>query len=87
MGMAWVRNIEGYGSVDNDTTELAISVLPDYRNKGIGSKLLAALLTQLAKKGYKKTSLAVQKDNYAVRMYKKAGYETIGETPEEFIMI
>ncbi len=87
VGMAWVRNIEGYGNIDDNTPELAISILPNYRNKGIGSKLLDALLKNLKEKGYQKTSLVVQKDNYALSMYKKAGYEIVGETQEEFIMV
>ena len=87
VGMAWVRNIEGYGNIDDTTPELAISILPNYRNQGIGSKLLDALLKNMKEKGYQKTSLAVQKDNYALKMYKKAGYEIVGETQEEFIMV
>jgi len=37
------------------------------------------LLESLRSKGYKKVSLAVQKANYAVSMYKKAGFRTAGE--------
>ena len=32
-------------------------------------------------------SLAVQKANYAVRMYEKAGFKTVDENEEEYIMI
>ncbi len=35
---------------------------------------------------HKKVSHAVQKDNYALRMYQKAGFKIIDETMEEFIM-
>ncbi len=40
----------------------------------------------LREKGYKRTSLSVQKGNYAVRMYEKAGFEVLGENEEEYIM-
>ena len=30
---------------------------------------------------------AVQKENYAVKMYKKAGFKTVNENDEEFIMV
>ena len=30
VGAVWVRNINGYGSVDNDTVEFAISVFDEY---------------------------------------------------------
>ena len=35
----------------------------------------------------KKASLSVQKENYAVKMYKAVGFEIVGEHEEEFIMI
>lgn len=41
----------------------------------------------LKEKGYKQASLAVQKANYAVRMYKKVGFKTVDENDEEFIMV
>ena len=37
--------------------------------------------------GYKQASLAVQKMNYAVRMYRKVGFEIVDENDEEYIMI
>ena len=39
------------------------------------------------KNNYEKVSLSVQKENYAVKMYKKLGFETVSETDEEFIMV
>ena len=41
----------------------------------------------LKEKGYKRASLAVQKANYAVRMYKKVGFEIVDENEEEYIMV
>ena len=31
VGVAWVRLMKSYGYVDNDTPELSISLLPEYR--------------------------------------------------------
>ena len=45
------------------------------------------MLAELKNRGYKKASLAVQKANYAVRMYKSVGFEIIDENDEEFIMM
>lgn len=45
------------------------------------------LILELRKQGYKQASLAVQKANYAVKMYKKVGFETIDENEEEYIMV
>ena len=87
VGAVWVRCIDGYGKVDSKTPEFAISLYPQYRGKGIGTALMRAMLDYLKKSGYTKTSLAVQKDNYAVKMYKNVGFETIGENEEGFIMV
>lgn len=40
----------------------------------------------LKKKGYKKASLAVQKDNYAFKLYQKVGFNIVKENQQEFIM-
>jgi len=45
------------------------------------------MLAELHNCGYKKTSLAVQKQNYAVRMYKNLGFEIVDENEEEYIMV
>ena len=51
-------------------------------------KLLIDMMLKLLKnKGYKKTSLAVQKDNYAVKMYKNVGFRIVDENEQEYIMI
>ena len=87
VGMAWARIISGYGSIDADTPELAISVLPTHRSQGIGSGLMRFLFSLLKERGYNRTSLAVQKENPAVRFYHRLGYYTKRESPEEFIML
>ena len=76
-----------YGHVDDATPSFAISLLPDYRGKGIGTCMMREMLAQLRDKGYKKASLAVQKANYAVGMYRAVGFRTVAETDEEFIMV
>ena len=92
IGAAWTRIISAYGHIDNETPELAISILPNYRGKGIGSEIMQSLFDLLRARGYKQTSLSVQKDNPAVRFYKRLGYEITGErvdhaNHEDFLMI
>ena len=87
IGAVWVRIMNDYGHVDNETPLLAISLYSEYRNKGIGTAMMKMMLRELKQKGYKQTSLAVQKANYAVKMYKNAGFEIVGENEEEYIMI
>ncbi|MFR7821135.1 GNAT family N-acetyltransferase [Candidatus Pseudoruminococcus sp.] len=87
VGAVWVRNINGYGSVDNVTVEFAISVFDKYQKMGIGTTLMNKMLEHLKELHYPKASLAVQKVNYAVRMYQKVGFEIVCENEQEYIMI
>lgn len=76
-----------YGHIDNDTPSFAISLYKDYQGLGIGTDLMKEMLRILKDRGYKQTSLAVQKANYAVRMYQKTGFEIVDENEEEYIML
>ena len=87
IGACWTRIMNDYGHIDNETPSFAISLYEEYRGKGIGTDLMLKMLELLKQKGYKKASLAVQKENYAVIMYKKVGFEIIDENDEEYIMI
>ena len=86
VGAVWVRLMDDYGHIDDKTPSLAISLYKEYRGRGIGSELLRRMLDLLRAKGYRQVSLSVQKANYAFRMYRKAGFETLKETEEEFLM-
>lgn len=87
VGAVWCRIMDDYGHVDDKTPSLAMSILPEYRGKGIGTKLLATFFKALKGKGYKQLSLFVQKQNYAVGMYRKAGFQIVLESGDEFVML
>jgi ribosomal protein S18 acetylase RimI-like enzyme len=92
IGAAWTRIIPAYGHVDNVTPELAISVFPEFCGYGIGTKLMKKLFEALRHNSYKQTSLSVQKDNPAVRFYKRIGYKMVDESfnragHEDYLMI
>lgn len=76
-----------YGHVDDETPSFAISLYKEYRGQGIGTRMMNEMLALLKEKGYKQASLAVQKANYAVRMYEKVGFKTVDENAEEYIMV
>ncbi len=67
IGAVWVRIMDDYGHIDNDTPSFAISLYKDYMGSGIGTALMREMLRILKVKGYKQASLAVQKANYAVK--------------------
>ena len=87
VGAVWTRIMEDYGHVDNFTPSFAISLLPEYRGRGIGTELMKEMLKLLKEQGYEQASLAVQKANYAVKMYRKVGFEIADENEEEYIMV
>ncbi len=87
IGAVWTRIMNDYGHIDDKTPSFAISLYREYRGRGIGTKLMQEMLNLLKEKGYKRASLAVQKANYAVRMYKNVGFKTVDENEEEYIMV
>lgn len=87
IGAVWTRIMNDYGHVDDETPSFAISLYKEYRGQGIGTRLMKEMLALLRSQGYRKASLAVQKANYAVRMYEKAGFRTVDENNEEYIMV
>lgn len=87
VGAVWARIMDDYGHVDDETPSLAIAVYEEYRHLGIGTALMKAMLKLLKNKGYKRASLSVQKENYAVNMYRKSGFKAVCENEKEYIMI
>lgn len=87
VGAVWVRIMDDYGYIDDETPSLAISLYEEYRHLGLGMALMKEMLQFLRDKGYKQTSLSVQKANYAANKYRKIGFEVIKENEEEYIMV
>lgn len=86
-GAVWTRIMNDYGHIDDETPSFAIALYKEFRGRGIGTAMMERMLDILRKDGYRQASLAVQKANYAVRMYKKTGFEIIDENDEEYIMV
>ncbi len=91
VGAVWTRildgEIKGYGHIDSETPEFAISVYKEYRGRGIGTALMKNMLQLLKEKKYNRASLAVQKENYAAKMYLDLGFEIVDELDEEYLMV
>ena len=69
IGAAWLRlwlsENKGFGYLDDSIPELAIAVLPEYRDRGIGTQLLNKLLEE-AQNHFPAISLSVRSNNPAV---------------------
>ena len=87
VGAVWVRIMNDYGHIDDETPSLAISLYKEYRGFGIGTVMMKEILALLKTHGYKQVSLSVQKANYAAKMYLKVGFEIVRENEEEYIMV
>lgn len=87
VGAVWVRIMNDYGHIDNATPSLAISLYKEYRGFGIGTAMMKKIIALLQAHGYKRVSLSVQKANYAAKLYRKIGFEIVGENEEEYIMV
>lgn len=87
VGAAWARIMDDYGHVDDDTPSLAVSLLPEWRGRGIGRALLEGLFSLLAEAGWRRVSLSVQTANRAMRLYERLGFETVEEKDGEAIMV
>ncbi len=86
VGAIWSRIMNDYGHIADDVPSIAISLYKEYRNLGIGTDLLRQMLELLKADGYKSVSLSVQKANYAMCMYKKAGFRILSDDGEEALM-
>ena len=87
VGAVWTRIMRDYGHIDDETPSFAMSLYREYRGLGIGTQLMQEMLKLLKQQGFARASLSVQKDNYAVRLYKKTGFRTVAENAEEYIMV
>lgn len=86
VGAVWIRIMNDYGHIDDQTPSLAISVKKEYRGLGIDTKLMETMLVSVKHHGYQSVSLSVQKANPAVHLYQRLGFQIIKENEEEYLM-
>jgi len=67
----------GFGYVNAETPELSMSVKAVYQNCGIGTLLLTRMITTLKEKHYPQVSLSVDIQNFAYKLYRKFGFESL----------
>ena len=90
VGAAWYRLFtsasSGYGFLDEETPELTIAVVPSRRGRGLGDQLLTALLDQARADGFPAISLSVEKDNPALHLYERLGFQPVREMDSTLVM-
>ena len=82
VGAAWYRLFKhddaGYGFVDERTPELSIAIVPEARGRGVGTRLLTALIEHARAEGFQALSLSVESDNPARALYERLGFVRVG---------
>ena len=77
VGACWMRRMRGgagLGYVDDDTPQLGIALLPEFRGRGFGRALMLAALDAARAYGYRHVSLTVHPENPAIALYESCGF-------------
>lgn len=91
IGAVWLRQFnsenKGYGYINNTIPELSMSVIPEFRNQGIGTDLLNTLFNDPQVLKYETISLSVSKDNKVVSLYKRFSFKVYSEDEKSYVMV
>jgi ribosomal protein S18 acetylase RimI-like enzyme len=83
LGAAWYRlfpaTAPGFGFVDPHTPEVSVAVRASARGRGIGTALLSALIELARAERFAALSLSVERDNPALRLYRRVGFTLVEE--------
>lgn len=87
IGAVWCRPSKeddpGFAFINEQTPELGIALLPEYRGQGIGTALLTRLF-EAAKNSYTALALSVSPNNPAIRLYKRLGFEIVDVRGDDY---
>jgi GNAT superfamily N-acetyltransferase len=83
IGACWLRFFDatgpGYGFLAEDIPELAIGVAPGWRGRGVGGRLIEALIGRARARAIGAISLSVDAVNPARRLYERCGFQPVVE--------
>ncbi|MCD6494643.1 GNAT family N-acetyltransferase [Candidatus Bipolaricaulota bacterium] len=83
----WTEDDSSSEYVDENTPVLAIAVHRDYRNRGIGRRMIAWLIDRASKQSISQISLSVSKDNRALKLYRDLGFREHFDRGDAFTMV
>jgi len=79
VGAAWARCFSaagpGFGFVAPEVPELSVAVVASMRGQGIGGALIKELMMRVRTAGYKTISLSVDRQNRALALYQRLGFQ------------
>jgi GNAT superfamily N-acetyltransferase len=89
-GAIWLRQWtgveKGYGYVSPLIPELSLALLPEYRNAGLGTRMLATVIAT-ARLRFPGLSLSVVEQSPARRLYERLGFRTVGKIMDFLVML
>ena len=90
-GAVWIRTfqgeLKGCGYIDEQTPEIAIALFEEYRNQGIGIRMMEQMIELMKTEGHTQVSLSITKGNLAIRLYERLGFMKVDENEEDYIML
>jgi len=90
LGVIWGRAFQppetGFGYLDPVTPEVSMAVKSDFRNQGLGTRLLGEISERYFLQEIKAISLSVDKRNRALTLYKRTGFKVIVDTGPDYVM-
>lgn len=91
VGGAWARTFSprdpGYGYVAADVPEISMAVVASWRGRGVGRRLLQALVDAAREQGWRALSLSVEDGNRAAQLYRAAGFTAVGRNGSSDTML
>lgn len=64
-----------------------MGVAPASRGRGVGTRLLNGLIAAASEQGLASLRLSVEPDNYARRLYERAGFRQVGQVGGSLTML
>jgi GNAT superfamily N-acetyltransferase len=91
VGAAWARTFAahepGYGFVAPDVPELSMAVITPQRGRGVGRRLLEAIVARASDRGWRALSLSVEDGNRAAELYAGVGFRCVGRNGRSTVML
>ncbi|MBN2049622.1 MAG: GNAT family N-acetyltransferase [Spirochaetales bacterium] len=89
-GAIWLRYFtsekKGWGFIAESIPELSMAMMPEYRNRGLGTEMMTRFLDLARERGISCISISVDKRNRAVHFYQRIGFVLVRENEEDFVM-
>jgi ribosomal protein S18 acetylase RimI-like enzyme len=82
----WSENEKGYGYVSPNIPELSIALLPEYQNKGLGTRMIKTVIS-MAQERFPGLSLSVVESSPARRLYERLGFRKVGRVMDSLVML